>query len=141
MVEINYLAVLVCGIVALALGYAWYGPLFGKQWMALSGMSMPQSMTPEMKKSMSKSYAITFVGALVMAYVLAHSLAFGNAALDMSGIAAGLQGAFWNWLGFVAPAMIGMVLWEGKPWKYYFITAGYYLASLLIMGVILSVWQ
>jgi hypothetical protein len=141
MIEINYLAVLVAGILATGLGALWYGPLFGKQWIAMTGIQMPETITPEMKKSMNKSYAITFIGALVMAYVLAFSLAMGNAALGTSGIAAGLQAAFWNWLGFVAPVMLGMVLWEGKPWKLYVLNVGYYLASLLLMGTILALWR
>ena len=31
-VEINYLAVLVAAIASMALGFLWYGPLFGNQW-------------------------------------------------------------------------------------------------------------
>lgn len=141
MVEINYIAVLVAGIVGIALGWAWYGPLFGKQWMALSGTSMPQTMTPEMKRSMNMSYLITFIGSLVMAYVLSHALVFASAYLDTRGVSAGLMAGFWNWLGFVAPVMLGMVLWEGKPWKLYFLNVAYYLVTLLIMGVVLAVWQ
>jgi len=35
--EINGWAVLVCGVVAMALGFVWYGPLFGKKWLELIG--------------------------------------------------------------------------------------------------------
>jgi hypothetical protein len=59
----------------------------------------------------------------------------------MTGVAAGLQAAFWNWLGFVAPVTIGSVLWESRPWKFWFITAGYYLVVLLINGAILAAWM
>ena len=141
MIEINYLAVFVAGIVATGLGALWYGPLFGKQWMALTGNTMPTAVTPEIKKQMNKGYAITFIGALVMAYVLAHSLAFASLAMNAGGVSAGLMGGFWNWLGFVAPVMLGTVLWEGRPWKLYFLNVGYYLVTLLVMGAILSLWQ
>lgn len=61
--------------------------------------------------------------------------------MNVSGIMGGLQAGWWNWLGFVAPTTVGMVLWEGKPWKLWIITAGFYLLSLLLMGVILGAWM
>ncbi|HLD39833.1 MAG TPA: DUF1761 family protein, partial [Candidatus Nanoarchaeia archaeon] len=33
----NYLAVLVAAIAAYVVGFLWYGPVFGKKWMALMG--------------------------------------------------------------------------------------------------------
>src|SRR5687767_3645948 len=105
--------------------------------MALSGIAMPDTITPDTKKEMHKSYAITFVGSLLTAYVLAHVLA----AFGAASVAAALQGAFWVWLGFFVPAMLGMVLWEGKPWKYYTINVGYYLVSLCIVAIVLTLWR
>ena len=48
---------------------------------------------------------------------------------------------FWNWLGFVAPVTLGSVLWEGKSPKLWVLNNGYYLVSLIVMGVILALWQ
>lgn len=45
---------------------------------------------------------------------------------------------FWNWLGFIAPVTLGVVLWEGKPWKLWVLHNAYYLLALLVMGVILG---
>ena len=141
-VPINYLAVLASGVAAMILGSLWYGPLFGKQWIALMGFD--QQTVAEMQakgmQAMWKNYALMFVGALIMAYVLAHGLVFGNAYLGTGGISGGLQGAFWYWLGFIAPVTLGVILWDGKPWKLWFLNAGYYLALLLVMSVILALW-
>jgi len=139
-IAINWLAVLVCVVFAMALGALWYGPLFGKQWMQMMGFTM-ESMDAAKKKGMAKSYIFMAIGALVMVFVLDHNLTFGSAYLHITGVSAGLQAGFWNWLGFVAPTTVGMVLWEGKPWKLWCIVAGYYLVSLLVMGVILAVWM
>jgi hypothetical protein len=65
-------------------------------------------------------------------------LVFGSTYQNISGIEAGLSAGFWNWLGFVAPVTLGKVLWEGKPWKLWFLDSGNYLLTLLGMGVILS---
>lgn len=141
MVDVNYLAILACGVVAIIIGFIWYGPLFGKIWMKMAGFD---KLSPEElekgKKQMPLMAAIQFVVALGMAFVMSHSLIFASAYLHESGVFAGLQTAFWNWLGFVVPTTIGMVLWEGRPWKYWFITAGDWLVTMLVMGVILALW-
>jgi hypothetical protein len=141
MVEINYLAVVVAAVASMVIGGLWYGPLFGRQWMAFMGYTPEQCASPEMKAAAKKSYAIMFVGSLVMAYVLAFSIALADIALQTSGLSSGLMGGFWNWLGFVAPVLLGAVLWERKPWKLFFLNAAYYLVTLLVMGVILALWR
>ncbi len=138
-IPINYGAVLAAAIVNMVLGSVWYGPLFGKTWMKLSGIT-PDKIDAAKAKGMGKSYVIAFAGSLVMSYVLAHAIIFAAAYFKMSGISAGLMSGFWNWLGFVAPVTLGAVLWEGKPWMLWVLMNGYYLLSLLIMGTILSAW-
>ena len=140
MVDVNYLAVLAAGISNMILGFLWYGPVFGKQWMALSGRT-PQSIEGQKGKGMGKSYTLAFVGALLMAYVMSHALIFASEYLGEEGLTAGLMTGFWNWLGFIAPVTLGTVLWDGKPWKLWILTNSYYLLSLLVMGVILALWK
>ena len=139
-VPINYLAVIATTVVSMVFGFLWYGPLFGKQWMALSGISQ-DTINASKSRGMGKMYAIAAAGSLVMSYVLAHALVFASAYLNVQGVQAGLATGFWNWLGFVAPVTLGGVLWEGKPWKLWTLNNGYQLCSLLLMGVILSVWK
>ena len=138
-VPINYLAVLAAGVSNMILGYLWYGPLFGKQWIAWSGLSQ-QSLDAAKTKGMAKSYILMFVGALVMAYVLSHVIVFGSAYTQTTGISAGISSAVWSWLGFIAPVTLGSVLWDGKPWKLWILNNGYNLAALVVMGIILSLW-
>jgi hypothetical protein len=134
-VPVNYFAVVASAIAAMVLGYLWFGPLFGKQWAHMSGVSMER-----MQKGGMSSYLIMFAGALLMAFVMSHSLIFASSYLGEVGISAGLMSGFWNWLGFVAPVSLGIVLWESKPWKLWAINAGYYLVVLCVMGIILSLW-
>lgn len=138
-VPVNYLAVLVAGVLSVVLGGLWYGPIFGKKWMALMGIN-PSMISEADKKNMWRSYLMTFVGALLMAYVLSHVLVFAQSYFQASGVTVGITTAFWSWLGFVAPVSIGAVLWEKKPWSLWFINAGYFLVSLILSGVILSAW-
>ncbi len=139
MVPIHYLAVLLSAVASMIIGFVWYGPLFGKMWMTLSGMTQEQ-IEQAKKSGMSSSYFIAFLGSLLMSYVLAHALIFASTYLQVQGIQAGLTAGFWNWLGFIMPVTLGSVLWEKKPWKLWIINNGYHLITLLVMGAILAIW-
>lgn len=139
-VDLNYLAVIVAAVASMIIGSLWYGPLFGKQWIKLSGIST-EKIDASKKSGMGKLYTLAFIGSLVMAYVLSHSLVFASDYLGVSGVSAGLMAGFWNWLGFVAPVTMGAVLWEGKSWKLWCLHNSYQLLTLLIMGVILAMWK
>ena len=143
-VDVNVLAVLACAIAAMILGVLWYGPLFGKTWAQLMGWgSMTAEMLKEKQRGATPGYIASFVGALVMAYILSHSIAFAAsypALASYSHLQVGLTTGFFMWLGFVAPVTVGTVFWDGRPWRLWFINAGYYLVQLLVMGTILALW-
>ncbi len=136
---INYGAVFVAAMVSMVVGGLWFSPvLFGKTWMKLSGIT-PKKIAEAKKKGMNGmalSYFGQFIASLVTAYVLAHFVDYANATTFVLG----LQTGFWVWLGFVAPIMLGMVLWEGKPMQLYILNVGHYLVCLLLMGGILAAW-
>ena len=44
---------------------------------------------------------------------------------------------FWCWIGFTAPPMLGMVLWEQKPIRYYLIVSLFWLVSFIVTALIL----
>jgi hypothetical protein len=131
-VPVNYPAVLVAAIASYAIASIWYGVVFRKQWMQLTGIS-------DMKPA-PMSMVLPFVGSLVMSYVLTHSIAFGNAYVHTSGVNGGLMGGFFNWLGFIAPVTLMGVVYEKRSWKLWILDNGFWLLSLLVMGAILSAW-
>jgi hypothetical protein len=136
--SINYLAVLVAGLIPMILGSIWYGPLFGKKWMELVGKS-----EEELKASFNpmKSYGVTFVFALLMAYVLAHVLnAFGDA-YGQTGLWAGIEGGFWVWLGFVLTVSWQQVAFSGQSMMLWVLNVLYNLVALICMGALLGSWH
>jgi len=135
------MAVVVSALANMGLGSLWYGPLFGKQWMALMGITHESINAQKVKNEMWKAYALAFVGSLAMAYVLHHVMVLASSYFGTNGIQTGLSSAFWSWLGFVAPVTLGSVLWEGKPWKLWWLMNSYYLLALLIMGSIIGAWM
>ena len=136
---VNYWAIVMSAIVSVALGVIWYGPLFGKQWRALRGL-------PEIKdgdnvlEMKNWTMPVAALGALLMGWVLDHAIIYAISDMHSGRVATALVISFFNWLGFVAPVTIGIVLWENKSWKLWFITAGYYLITLILMGLVLAAW-
>lgn len=139
MLEINFLAVAISGVVAVILGALWYGPLFGKPWMEMVGL------TKESMKSMSMSPVVAMlgglVGALATAFVLSQYLALAESMTGVAGIELALTTAFWIWLGFYVPVTAGSLLWEGKTWKLFALNASYYLVVLIINSCIIVLWK
>ena len=139
--DFNYLTVLGAAFASFGLGALWYSPvLFAKPWM--KEMGIDPSRMQSMKLTPTQAMVAGFVTALVTAYVLAHFVeVWAQVTGGQMGIAEGFQLAFYLWLGFVAPVMLGSILWEGKSWKLFFINAGYQLVALLLMSGILSYFR
>lgn len=133
-IEVNWLAVIVSAVVSFVLGGLWYAPfIFGKVWQRLDGR------TPEQFKAArpARAMMISFLTDLLTAYVMVHFLVYAGA----SNWQAGLTGAFWLWLGFVAAIYAANYAYGGKSVKLYAIDVGYRLVSLAAMGGILAGWR
>lgn len=131
---INWWAVIASMIVSIVLGFIWYGPLFGKMWMKLSGINMPGKPSTGM---MVKPIILSLIGAFFMTWVLSMSIGLYNAYYATAGFGAAFTMAFMLWLGFHVPAYLNFTGWEGKSWKLFFINAGYWLVFLLISAAII----
>lgn len=132
---VNYLAVVVAGVVAFMLGALWYSPaLFARQWMAAHGHT-PERLAA-MRQQMAKTYAISFVCFLVTAWVMAVL----TSRVGVSGALGGVKLGGITWLGFAATIGLTANLYSDKPLAAYLIDAGYQLVYLVAMGVILAVW-
>lgn len=137
--QINYWAVLLCAILSMGLGFAWYGPLFGKKWMEITGANtLDEEKKKEMMKNAWKLYLVQFFITLFQAFVLAYYLIV----LQYAG---GAQNAFWIWMAFVVPTLAGVSMWNndsGKvSWTKFLIQAGYQLAIFIMFCLVLEIWR
>jgi len=137
--QINYWAILVCGVLAMVLGVLWYGPLFGKAWARIIGadMSDPEARK-KMQKGMGPMYLLQFVLALFQIWVLStYSLGLGGMG--------SLINAVWIWIGFVMPTTAGSCMWNNDSrkhaWQKFFIQSGYQLLCFIVFGLIIGLWQ
>lgn len=133
----NLLGLLVCAVASMILGFVWFGPLFGKQWMKVIGATPPKSAeaAKKMQQAMVPTYIIAFLLAGLEAFVLSGLIAPG---FQVSA----LQTSFWIWLGFVVPTVAGGSMWNNDSPQIsiqrFLILSGYYLALLSLFSFILS---
>ena len=128
MPDINWLAVLLAALSTFVIGGLWYGPLFGKRWMALTGITEESVKSANMVKIYGLTFVLSFLAAAVFAAFLGPEIdvAFGTAA----GFAAGL---FW-----VAGSLGTNYLFEQKPLGLWLINGGYDVAKFTAFGAIIG---
>ena len=133
-VSINYLALIVAAAANMAIGMLWYGPLFGKKWMQLSGF------TEESMKQMPLKPWQAMVGGVIISLIMAYVLLLFTITwvTTLGGV---LIAAFWIWLGFVATTQVHSLLWEGKPLMLFVLNTTYSLLAYGVMASILFLWQ
>jgi len=138
-----YLEILIAAIVSQALGFLWYGPLFGKKWMSLMKLN-DKDKDKAKQKGMGKTYFFSFGASLITAAVLSWVVVEVGGA-DVTGATSALTNAFGGalvgiiiWIGFVATKSLGGVFWEGKSWSLYFLNTAYDLVNLVLMGAVVG---
>jgi hypothetical protein len=136
MADLNWWAIIVSAVAMHLLGWAWYGPLFGKTWMALSGHKMDGGSKSDGMKAMM--WGLVF--SLIMSAVLAMFVSGAASLPNFNTWCGALLGAT-VWLGFIATTMINMVLYERKPLKLFWLNSLYYLVALVIAGLIIAAWR
>lgn len=137
--ELNYLAVAVCAVIYFGIGGMWYSPImFAKPWMAGHGITMPS--TDEEKAKMRKGMGMLMGTTFIMGFIGVMALAYMETAMFaknwMTGAKCGIIASV-----FACLAMGLNYLYTRKSMKIYIIDVGYHLVSLVIVGIILSVWR
>ena len=128
--EIHWLAVLVAGLSGFAVGGVWYGPLFLKPWLRAEGKTKEEmgGGHPTMV------FGLAFLCNLFSAFILDHTVGtYGDPDLALTMMITGGVA-----LGFVIPAYGVNYLFAGRRLALFWIDAGYWLVTYLVMGVILE---
>ena len=129
--SINFLAIIVCGIVAFLIGGIWYSVLFERAWTQFNHFDKE-----DLKKG---NTALIFVGSFFLAILIAlnMSLFLGpERTLGFGAFAGFMAGLFW-----VAAAFGITYLFERKPFGLFFINAGYHVVLFTVVGIILGAWK
>jgi Protein of unknown function (DUF1761) len=133
--KIKYPAVIIAAIVHWMLGAVWYG-IFSTKFVALMEWT-PEQQAAVANQNHTKEYIIAFITSLVLVYILAHFVQYTNA----TSAVAGLQTAFWLWLGFIVTTQSATVIFEGRKPGLYLLNIGYQFVACSLSGVILAIWR
>ena len=126
MPNVSLVATLVGTVLGFVLGALWYGPLFGKTWMAAVGLT-PETIRRDMNPG--PTYGTTFVLAFVACYVFGLYLGPnpGRAFAIAAGAAAGV--------GLVATSLATNYLFEGRSATLMLINGGYHAVRFTLFGL------
>ena len=130
--DLNYFAVLVAGVIPMVGGAIWYGPLFGKRWLGLMGVT-----EEEIAKDFNplKTYGVSFLLALVTAFGLA-LLLHGS-----SGVLSGVHVALIAVIAFVLPVGYQSVAFEKRNAGLFALNLGYNLVAITGQAILLALWR
>ncbi len=130
--EINYLAVVAATAVSFGLGGLWYSPaLFGKAWMAETGITEESAQS----RNMAKVFGFAILATLIIAFNLAAFLG------PQSTLATGTFYGFLAGAGWVAMAFGINDLFEARSFRLFAINAGYHTVAFTLMGAIIGAWH
>lgn len=129
LMALNWLAIALATASAFVLGGIWYGPIFGKLWMAEFGFKESDLTKGHPAKVFGTAIVLTLVAAIVLAMIIGHDSNLH-------------YGALWGFMiGFGPVAMfIGIhYVFERRSVKLFVINALYPALSLVTMGAIIGV--
>ena len=130
---LNWVAVVVSALSAFVIGGLWYGPLFGKAWQSLSGLTDEDIQQGHPAKIYGGAFVLTLVAAIGIGMLLqlhpAPDLAIGFKVGILVGVA------------FVATSFGINYLFASKPLRLYLIDAGYMVVLMAVIGTVLGAWR
>jgi hypothetical protein len=125
---VNYLAVIVAAIVAVVIGFLYFG---------VAGMAARSGTVAAGQRPAPSQAAVGAVAALVNAWVLAlFALNLGGSTIT-DGIMLGILA----WLGFMATLSAAQTAFQRRSWNAWFIANVHDVVVQVVMGAIVTVWR
>lgn len=132
MTSLTPFGIVAAGVIPVLLGMVWFHPrVFGTHWMQMSGIS--PDMSERVRRDRWAYCLMALAGGMLTAYIMdTFSILAG-----VSSVFEAIRMGFWSWAGFVMPILLGSIIWEGRDRRLYFINAGYWLVTFVLMAVLL----
>ena len=163
--EMNFYIFFLAALVPMIIGFVWYGPLFGKAWMNQMGFTEESLKGTNMLKTLLICYVLSFLIAFALMPMVIHQMGVYSTLAGEPGFSEQTGEAYSYFENFVATysdrfrtfkhgafhgllfgfflilPVIGIIaVFEKKSFKYVAINAGYWIATLAIMGGIICQW-
>ncbi len=165
----DFLPLLVASLIPTIIGFIWYGPLFGKTWMSITGMTEEKMKSANMPLLFGLSFLLALILAVVINVLCVHDNMVEGALFYITNGTmepiAGSEAASWlayyketlapdNYtfshgafhggmfgLMMFLPVIGNMALYEQKGWKYVAINVVYWVICATLMGGLLAAWR
>jgi hypothetical protein len=134
--EINWLAVLLGGVIYMIVGGLWYGPIAGKAWLAEVGLT-------EEEIKAAGSPAPTMIKSFIAALFLSFGLAFLFIAAGMAEagpVHGAITGAFLA-IFVTGAASFPNYAFESKTMRHFLIHLGNTTISMTLIGAMIAAWR
>jgi Protein of unknown function (DUF1761) len=129
MPDVNLLAILAATIAAFILSSTYYS-LFAAELAQVSEAAAAGEQPPPWK------LGVELLRSLTLAALVAGLASQGEIDDWSGGLLLGLS----LWIGFPVVLWTGALIWENTPWKLAALHGGDWLAKLLVVALIVSVW-
>ena len=139
-ISINWWAVVVCVVVAMVVGFFWFGQktFFPMSWKAIG---KPEGADPGAGMSMALMWPLVVIAAFVEAIFMSLMVhAMGSMMPGGATLASGATAGFFLWLGFVATTSLTNKLFANQL-KAWVLEMGSHLITMVLMGAILGAWH
>lgn len=124
---VNWIAVVVAVVLLQALGFLWYGPLFGERWMAALG-----------REPDAANMTVTMTLGVLNTLIVVGGLGWLIARLGATSLAAALGVALAAWFFFNFTTMAIDYLYIGLSAELVLINMGYQLLAYLLAGAVFA---
>lgn len=134
---LNYLAVVISGIVFFFIGFIWYSFLFGKAWVAeLSKRGMTFDEKPS-KGDMAKKMVTSLISNIIIALALAVMVKY----LNLTTLRGAFHLALLAGVGLTGAVMMINYNWQGHSFKLFLIDWAHQFVGIFISCIILVNWR
>lgn len=128
--HITWWTLLIGVVVNFIAGMLWYGPIFGKVWMGLVGLSE--------KDIQEGGNKLVYLGSLIMALITTYTLNILFNLIDPATIPAAIAVGLLIWFGFILLPTINHYAYESRPAKLLLINCFYDFIPITIMSIVLQ---
>lgn len=135
--DMNLLAIILGALAFFVIGALWYGPLFGKPWREMNGIT-DEVMAAGPRPGQNPTWLImglAFAFELLIAVVLAHLVARTSPTPHVIMMMAVGFGAF-----IMSPALGINYVFQMRPGKLFAIDAGYFVVGMAAMGGVFALF-
>ena len=145
MPEINYIAIIVAGLVPNMIGAIYYGPLFGKKWLDSLGFTEEDLKGRKEVLIYGSAFVLSTITAFFMKFLieLTHKELNASGELILGSFHSFKHGAFHGFflaVGLVLPVIICLGMFQKQKSSNILINSIYWVLCYAIMGGILDMW-